>query len=142
MAPSNWQEYWKARQRPFIDECRTARAELLADLEDPAAAQDRVLRDIIDISADSLFWKEQKYATVRSAASEFRTVLPIMRYDDFAPVIERETRTKGGVLTCSPVLRWLKTSGTTGVPKRVPYTLHWLLNYRIPAMKAMWGNHL
>jgi hypothetical protein len=69
-------------------------------------------------------------------------VLPIMRYDDFVPEIERETRTKGGTLTCSPVLRWLKTSGTTGVPKLVPYTLHWLLTYRIPAMKAMWGTYL
>lgn len=38
-------------------------------------------------------------------------------------------------------MRWLKTSGTTGTPKRVPYTLHWVLNYRIPAMKAMWGTY-
>lgn len=47
-----------------------------------------------------------------------------MRYNDFTEQIDRETRTKGGILSCSPVLRWLKTSGTTGTPSasRTPCT--------------------
>ncbi|MFD9358914.1 GH3 auxin-responsive promoter family protein [Streptomyces sp. NPDC060031] len=139
---SLWQEHWNDRRGPFAEECRQARADLLADLRNPAAAQDRVLADIIEFSAGSLHWKENGYDAVRHEPAAFRKVLPIMRYDDFAGPIERETRTKGGILSCSPVLRWLKTSGTTGTPKRVPYTLHWLLTYRIPAMKAMWGTYL
>lgn len=142
MAQTTWLEHWRSRRDPFIAECVQARADLLEDLAHPQAAQDRVLDDIIAISASALLWKEQGYDAVAADRTAFRTTLPIMRYDDFAPAIERETRTKGGVLTCSPVLRWLKTSGTTGTPKRVPYTLHWLLTYRIPAMKAMWGTYL
>ncbi|MFJ9056538.1 GH3 auxin-responsive promoter family protein [Streptomyces sp. NPDC102409] len=139
---SQWQQHWQARRDPFVDECLRARESLLADLKDPGAAQARVLDDLIDIGASSLHWKEQGYDAVAADPATFRSVLPVMRYNDFTEQIDRETRTKGGILSCSPVLRWLKTSGTTGTPKRVPYTLHWLLTYRIPAMKAMWGTYL
>lgn len=142
MVIPSWLEHWNARREPFIDECRQARASLLADLENSAAAQDRVLSDLIDLSTNSIHWREQNYDVIAFDKSAFRAILPIMRYDDFAPIVEREIRTKGGVLTCSPVLRWLKTSGTSGTPKRVPYTLHWLLTYRIPAMKAMWSTYI
>lgn len=138
----HWQSHWYARRDPFVRECREAREGLLADLKDPAAAQARVLADLIHVGSGALYWKEQGYDTAVVDAESYRSVLPVMRYDDFAEQIDRETRTKGGVLSCSPVLRWLKTSGTTGTPKRVPYTLHWLLKYRIPAMKAMWGTYL
>ncbi|MFE4999059.1 GH3 auxin-responsive promoter family protein [Streptomyces mirabilis] len=138
----HWQKHWNDRRAPFADECRQARDALLSDLKQPGVAQQRVLADVIDMSAGSVHWRERGYDAVAADPGLFRSVLPIMRYDDFVPEIERETRTKGGTLTCSPVLRWLKTSGTTGVPKLVPYTLHWLLTYRIPAMKAMWGTYL
>ncbi|MGW1619050.1 GH3 family domain-containing protein [Streptomyces sp. NPDC002172] len=139
---TQWQEHWQTRRDPFVAECFRARESLRADLKDPRAAQARVLDDLIDIGASSLHWKEEGYDVIAADPATFRSVLPIMRYDDFAEQIDRETRTKGGVLSCSPVLRWLKTSGTTGTPKRIPYTLHWLLKYRIPAMKAMWGTYL
>ncbi|WP_053852327.1 GH3 auxin-responsive promoter family protein [Streptomyces sp. NRRL B-24085] len=139
---SPWQQHWQTRRDPFVDECLRARQNLLADLKDPAGAQARVLDDLIDIGAASLHWKEKGYDVIAADPARFRSVLPVMRYNDFAEEIDRETRTKGGILSCSPVLRWLKTSGTTGTPKRVPYTLHWLLTYRIPAMKAMWGTCL
>ncbi|MEV6018211.1 GH3 auxin-responsive promoter family protein [Streptomyces sp. NPDC051997] len=142
MDTTDWQQHWNDRRGPFVEECLQARDDLLADLKDPKSAQEWVLRDIIGVCADSLHWKAQGYNVTAEDPSRFRSVLPIRRYADFLPEIERETRTKGGVLSCSPVLRWLKTSGTTGVPKRVPYTLHWLLTYRIPAMKAMWGTYL
>ncbi|MDQ0932874.1 hypothetical protein QFZ49_002804 [Streptomyces turgidiscabies] len=142
MGGSYWQEHWNTRRVPFQEECRRARAALLADLGDPAATQRRVLTDVVELCRDSLHWKERGYDTVGADDKSFRDTLPVRRYDDFAAEIDRETRTKGGVLSCSPVLRWLKTSGTTGAPKRVPYTLHWLLNYRVPAMQAMWGTYL
>lgn len=142
MDRSHWQEHWNARRTPFVEECRQAHADLLADLRNPHATQERVLKDIFAVCADSLHWKENGYGGATADPQGFRSVVPIMRYADFNAEIDRETRTKGGVLSCSPVLRWLKTSGTTGVPKRVPYTLHWLLTYRIPAMRAMWGTYL
>ncbi|MCP3820216.1 GH3 auxin-responsive promoter family protein [Streptomyces sp. A3M-1-3] len=142
MDTPHWQEHWNARRTAFVEECLQARDELLVELKDPQGTQRRVLEDIIELCAGSLHWKEKGYDAVATDPDRFRAVLPVMRYNDFSAEIERETRTKGGVLSSSPVLRWLKTSGTTGVPKRVPYTLHWLLKYRVPAIKAMWGTYL
>ncbi|WP_425831395.1 GH3 family domain-containing protein [Streptomyces fractus] len=145
---TRWTTYWNVRRDAFAAECEAARADLLADLADPDTAQARVLEDIVTLGADSVHWRESGYDAVADTApgtaraEAFRRLLPIMRYDDFAPLVERETLAKGGVLSCSPVLRWLKTSGTTGNSKRVPYTRHWLTSYRIPAMQAMWGTYL
>ncbi|MEY9846238.1 hypothetical protein ABH940_003323 [Streptacidiphilus sp. BW17] len=142
-----WLTDWQERSPGFQAECLAAHDALVRDLADPYAAQDRVLADIVGVSAGSAHWRERGYDAVAAAepadrATAYRATLPVMRYDDFVPLIERETRTKGGILTCSPVLRWLRTSGTTGDPKLVPYTRHWLLSYRMPAIRAMWGTYL
>jgi|GEM_PF-2238824 len=135
-----WIAHWEKRKVLFIEECNSERNKFLRDIAHPKATQERVLKDIIKISKNSLYWKEQNYSSINDVNS-FREVLPIMQYDDFIPMLDKEVQIKGAVLTCSPILRWLKTSGTTGVPKKVPYSLHWILNYRIPAMKAMWANY-
>ncbi|WP_235081487.1 GH3 family domain-containing protein [Serratia rubidaea] len=138
---NDWMNYWEERQEDFNTECLAELERFTQATKCPIETQQNVLRDVISVSKESLHWQERGYSHV-SDVDDYRKTLPIMRYDDFIPLIEREIRTKGGVLTCSPVLRWLKTSGTTGIPKRVPYTLHWMLNYRIPAMKAMWGTYI
>ena len=135
--PIDWQEH----KDIFSRECESAFKKYVTDLESPARLQNAVLEDIIAISRKALHWREQKFSDVVTDQRSFRANLPIMRYEDFEPLLEREAQSKGGVLTCSPVMRWLKTSGTTGVPKRIPYTLHWLQRYRIPAMKVLWGNY-
>jgi hypothetical protein len=86
-------------------------------------------------------WQERGYVGEGLDVSTFRKRVPIWRYADFSPYINRELDAKGGVLACSPVLRWLKTSGTTGSSKKIPYSLHWMSRYRVPAMKAMWATY-
>ncbi|GAB2729148.1 GH3 family domain-containing protein [Kitasatospora kifunensis] len=141
MTTEAWQEYWRARRNTFGEECRVARAELLADLRRPERAQQRVLADLVDLSRNSLHWQEQGYGPAANPDA-FRRQLPIRRYEDYLPLIEREIHAKGGILACSPVPRWLKTSGTTGTPKRIPYSVHWMEHYRTPALQALWGTYL
>lgn len=141
VSTEKWISYWKQRKDDFASECYTENANFITATKSIKESQLRVLEDIISISRDSLHWTERGYTHI-SNETDFRNSLPVMRYEDFVPYIEKEIVAKGGVLTCSPIMRWLKTSGTTGTPKRVPYTLHWVLNYRIPAMKAMWGTYL
>ncbi|MFI9076330.1 GH3 auxin-responsive promoter family protein [Streptomyces sioyaensis] len=141
MTSVDWQGHWAGRKDDFVTECRAARSALLADLKDPRGAQRRVLADIVDVCQGSLHWQEQGFGAP-AHPDAFRAALPLMRYEDFEELIERETRTKGGTLACSPVPRWLKTSGTTGAPKRIPYSLHWMANYRNTALQALWGTYL
>lgn len=133
---------WYERKDEFLEECVTAYNKYLDALQNPKQVQRNVLQDIIDISRNSLHWREKSYTEYVTDEDSFRNILPIMRYEDFTPFIEREAQCKGGVLTCSPVMRWLKTSGTTGLPKKIPYTLHWLQAYRIPAMKVLWATYI
>lgn len=133
---------WYGRKDEFLHECMIAYDQYLTALQQPQQAQLEVLQDIIAISRNALHWRENGYHESVSDEHSFRRHLPIMRYEDFEPLIDRESQSKGGVLTCSPVMRWLKTSGTTGVPKKIPYTLHWLQTYRIPAMKILWATYI
>lgn len=137
-----WTTHWSQRRDTFAAECREQRDRFLDDLRAPRAAQARIFEDMLATFSGSLHWEREGFDKNVVTVDDFRHRLPIRRYDDFAPLIEEETRTKGGVLSCSPVLRWLKTSGTTGSPKRVPYTLHWVDRYRVPAIQAMWGTYL
>lgn len=133
---------WYGRKDDFLNECMVAYDRYMTTLSNPKQAQLGVLQDIIGISRNALHWREHGYNESVIDEDSFRSMLPIMRYEDFEPYIERESQSKGGVLTCSPVMRWLKTSGTTGVPKKIPYTLHWLQAYRIPAMKVLWATYI
>ena len=142
MTSPNWKQIWSSRRTLFATECRRARADLLADLSQPEVAQKRVFEDVVEISRGSWHWRRNGFDKAAEDRDAYRNVLPIMRFDDFRPSLEQEYHTKGGNLTCSPVLRWLKTSGTSGMPKHVPYSLHWFSHYRIPAIKAMWGTYL
>lgn len=133
---------WYGRKDEFLHECVMANSRYMTSLQHPKHAQRDVVQDIIAISRNALHWREQGYNESVTDEDSYRQHLPIMRYEDFEPYLEREAQCKGGVLTCSPVMRWLKTSGTTGVPKKIPYTLHWLQKYRIPAMKVLWATYI
>ena len=98
-----------------------------------------MLEDIIHVCQKSLFWKENGFQVSHCNGRITRTNIPVMTYEGFRDILVREGQQKGGILSCSPVVRWLKTSGTTGQSKRIPYTLHWIRQYRVPAIKAMWG---
>ncbi|WP_323991735.1 GH3 auxin-responsive promoter family protein [Nguyenibacter sp. L1] len=142
MATTDWSLNWFDRRSSFIEECNAARNALIDDLADGAATQQRVLDDIYRVCGPSQSWQQSGYSDAIRRGATFREIVPIRTYADFEPLIDSEVHTKGGVLSTSPVRRWLKTSGTTGKPKRIPYTDHWMTAYRVPAMKAMWGTFL
>ncbi|MDC9598791.1 GH3 family domain-containing protein [Xenorhabdus anantnagensis] len=114
--------------------------EFIEKIQNPVAAQKEVLSDLADITRDADFWQEKKANL--SNIEEFKKSVPISSYGYFEEAIKKEIITKGGIITNSPVIRWLKTSGTTGNPKYIPYTYHWMQKYRIPAMYTMWDTFI
>ncbi|MEX6676849.1 GH3 auxin-responsive promoter family protein [Pseudomonas sp. W2Oct36] len=135
----SWIDRWQRRVPGFKAECAQARANYLERLDNPLRAQEHVLEDVVHVCHKSLFWKENGFQVSHSNGRITRTNIPVMTYDGFKEILIREGQQKGGILSCSPVVRWLKTSGTTGDSKRIPYTLHWIHQYRVPAIQAMWG---
>ncbi len=112
MAAINWRDW-----RPLA---RAAQA--------PAAAQARVLSQLIARHRDSGFGRAHNYATIRDA-DDFRAHVPVQHYTDLAPWITAQRRGDPGLTTDEPVLYAL-TSGTTGDPKYLPVTRAALTQYQ------------
>lgn len=124
----------------FLAACNRQRARFLAALAAPAQAQADVLHDFLTRFATTAFGKQHGLGALRDA-QEFKKAVPIRQYADFEPWLTQEVEAKSGTLGSDPVLRWLKTSGSTATPKRIPLTQYWLLQSRAPALYALWANY-
>lgn len=93
--------------------------------------QDEVLRAKLRRNAASGFGRDFGFSSIRNYA-DFAARMPILRYEDLAPYIERVKR---GELTAmfgagQTVRMFAKTSGTTDQPKYIPVTDAFLSEYR------------
>jgi hypothetical protein len=122
----------------FAGHVRAALAQQRAIYRDPGPAADRVFADILRETGDTEFGRAHGLASVRTLA-DWRKAIPIQQYEDIAPYIERIKSGHRNVLTASQPYAFLKTSGSSGVPKHVPTTRHWRDAYRGPALYAQWG---
>ncbi len=96
------------RQRQFVH-----------DLAEPHKAQERRLAAILAKLAPTAFGREHHLAEVRGFA-DFRRRVPIRRYEEFLPWLERMREGETNVLIAEPVQMFALTSGTSGAPKHCP----------------------
>jgi GH3 auxin-responsive promoter len=88
---------------------------------DPAAAQKRLLREIVQRNQDTAFGRDHGFASITSV-EDFRRQVPIGDYENLRPYIERAKQGEKAVLTSEPILMFTMTSGSTGEPKLIPVT--------------------
>ena len=88
---------------------------------DPAAAQQRVLRDLLDRAKDTWFGRKHSFASIADAA-EFAGAVPIVDYVDRLDQIERMLAGEADVCWPGVVRHFAQTSGTTAGDKRIPVT--------------------
>jgi GH3 auxin-responsive promoter len=98
-----------------------AHAQFKAALDDPAHAQDELLRRYLRTSAGTGFGREHGLSDVHTY-EQFAQRVPIRDYDELSPWIERIRRGESNVLTRDPVRRLVPTSGSTAARKLIPYT--------------------
>lgn len=98
-----------------------ARVRFLAAARDPAAAQAARLRQILTANADTAYGRAMGFARV-SSLTEYRARVPLVRYDDLAPWIERVAAGEPGVLTSEAVLAFERSGGSTAPTKWIPCT--------------------
>lgn len=128
------------RAHDFRMKAANAKQRLLDALDNPSDAQKAVLQDLNEWVASASWWQEN--CADLATLDTLRNTVSIRDYEGFRRALEREVVTKGGVLSSSVVARWLKTSGTTGNPKLIPYTQHWMRKYRTPGQYVMWDTYL
>jgi GH3 auxin-responsive promoter len=99
------------------------------DLEDfrmglsrPEALQEACLFDrVIRPNVDSEYGRRHGFSSIQSIR-EYRERVPIVRYADIEPEIERTARGEASVLVTEPVRRFFQTSGSSAAPKTIPVT--------------------
>ena len=88
---------------------------------DPAAAQKRLLLEIIQRNQTTAFGRDHGFSSIRSV-KDFRRQVPIGDYENFRPYVERAKQGEKAVLTSEPIIMFTMASGSTGEPKLIPVT--------------------
>ncbi len=86
---------------------------------DPEKYQTELLMSIIRSAATTEFGDKYDLPTVKTV-DEFRKRIPLTDYDFYSHAIERMVKGEKNVLTSDEVVHFNVTSGTLGVPKRIP----------------------
>ncbi|MDR1058155.1 MAG: GH3 auxin-responsive promoter family protein [Treponema sp.] len=88
----------------------------------------KTLRNILEISKDTVYGKEHHFGEIIAAGTEdelfarYRNYAPINDYEDFRPYVERHKSGESDVLFPGKPKMYATTSGTTKDPKWIPIT--------------------
>ena len=106
----------------FLCRSRGAVRELDTKSRTARAVNKELLERILQDNAQTEYGRKYGFDRIKNA-EDFRKAVPLTTYEDYAPYIDRMTE-KGekNLLTAYPVVYYASTSGTTGVPKKIPVT--------------------
>ena len=100
-----------------------------AQAKSPAAAQQKVLSEILAANADTAFGKRHRFASIRTAV-DYRRAVPVQSYEDLRADIEAQELTGEARLTREQPVYYNRTSGTVAAPKNIPVTASGLKRIR------------
>lgn len=98
--------------------------------DDPEAAQDRLLENILSTQAETRFGQEHGFSSIESYR-EYRHRVPVRGYEDLRPYIEKQATRNSPEATRDDPILYAQTSGSTGKPKYIPITRKSLASLRI-----------
>jgi len=103
----------------------------LAALDAVEAAQAASLRRALDVVSESEFGRKNHLDKIRSVR-DLRAALPLLRYEDYRPWIDRvcDGDTRALFAPHVKVVMFAASSGTTAAPKRIPVTQQFVADYR------------
>lgn len=89
--------------------------------KDPRGQQEQLLKEILNNSKDCLIDKKLKLSSINDI-EEYRKIVPLTDYDFFAEDISKMLVGEENILTNQKIIHYNVTSGTLGVPKKIPVT--------------------
>lgn len=137
----DWMNYWKRKRDIFAERCQNEQEKVQNAIQNPFEKQVKVLFSMLDLNKNSEFGKKYHFSQI-NCIKDFKKNVPISDYDQYSQWIDKEIQSKGNTLSTSRILRFLKTSGTTGKSKAIPFTQYWMEESRTPALYALWGYYL
>jgi hypothetical protein len=97
--------------------------------KDPLGTQTKLLLDLIAQNQDTVYGREHKFDKIKTI-SDYQKNVPINKYLDLLPYVEREKNGEEAILTKEKPLLFALTSGTTGKPKYIPLTPTFIRKYQ------------
>ncbi|MBS2024183.1 MAG: GH3 auxin-responsive promoter family protein, partial [Deltaproteobacteria bacterium] len=88
---------------------------------DPRGTQEAKLRQLLSANAGTEYGAQHGFQSLKSP-QEFAQRVPIMTPADLEPLVRRQMEGARNVLTAEPPVYYVRTTGSTGVPKHVPIT--------------------
>jgi hypothetical protein len=96
---------------------------------DPRSAQRDLLTHILRTNADCEFGRSHGFDAIRDLDG-FRARVPVRRYDELRPWLDRVVEGEPSVLSGEPVVAFEETGGSTAGGKLIPYTRSALRAFR------------
>ncbi len=97
------------------------KAALAETTKQPQKEQTDLLMTLIERSKDTEFGKRFDFASIKTV-KDFQDRVPLTDYDFYSEYIHRMADGEQNVLTSEKIVHFNKTSGTLGVPKKIPVT--------------------
>lgn len=108
--------------------------------KNPMAIQTKLLMELLQDNEDTEYGKKYGFANI-SSIEEYQEKVPITTYDDYAEYIDRMANDgERNLLSKDNPVWYNKTSGTVGVPKKIPYTERtrsWFHRYNLVYQSGM-----
>jgi sterol desaturase/sphingolipid hydroxylase (fatty acid hydroxylase superfamily) len=92
---------------------------LARDARDPMRAQRALLAALLRENRDTTFGREHGFAAI-DGYEAFAARVPVAEFEQLRPYVDAEIERAETALTASPPRQYVRTSGTTGVPKDIP----------------------
>ena len=110
--------------------------------EHPIDSQQEVLFDLLDAAKDTQFGKQYDFRSI-TREEEFRSRVPLQRYEDFAPLIQRMMKGERNLLWPGEIKWFAKSSGTTNdKSKFIPVSKQSLENVHFRGIKDVFALYL
>lgn len=94
------------------------------DLQKASQVNLRVLRELIKVNSESEFGRKYNFSALDLSQNDdiYQASVPLHKYSDFEPAIERIRKGEQNVLCSEPIEFFSVSSGTTGFGKTIPTT--------------------
>lgn len=101
--------------------CKKKALHFIKAAKDVEKTQKELLLKILEKNKKTAFGLKYEFSSI-STIDEYKSKVPVMYYDDYAPFIDLILKGSQNILTSEPVILLEPSSGSTAPSKHIPYT--------------------
>ena len=100
---------------------KVAKANFVTKTSQVTTVQEQFLLTLLKAYQDTELGKKYRLKEIKNV-EQFRSIVPILAYSSYEPLIERIAKGEANILTPDPVVHLNRSSGSTGKQKLIPVT--------------------